>query len=114
LELVTRERERFVVKPNDDYGGAGVMMGSDATDREWKDKITAALDKFYVVQERAPVERVQMPVFDDERIELIEHLVDFDPFLFNNKVEGGIVRLAQTSLSNVSAGGGVTALLVIE
>lgn len=114
LELVTSERERFVVKPNDDYGGAGVLLGSDATDAEWKEKIARVLDKFYVVQERAPVERVQMPVFDDERIEIIEQLVDFDPFLFANKVEGGIVRLSQTSLSNVSAGGGVTALLVVE
>ncbi len=126
-ELIVEERERFVVKPNDDYGGAGVVLGSDVSDAEWKAKIAATEGESYVVQERVAVEHVLMPMFDvsapgDEddanatpgRIELTETLIDFDPFLFANKVEGGIVRLSQSSLSNVSAGGGVTALLVLE
>ena len=40
--------------------------------------------------------------------------IDFDPFLFNGRVHGGLVRLAAQSLVNVSAGGGETALVVLE
>ena len=37
---------------------------------------------------------------------------DCDPFLFLGRVEGAMVRVSSSPLSNVSAGGGVTALLV--
>jgi hypothetical protein len=60
-----------------------------------------------------PVQKVLMPVFSD-RLEMEEMLVDFDPFLFLNEVEGGLVRLSSSSLSNVSSGGGETALLVLD
>jgi hypothetical protein len=41
-------------------------------------------------------------------------LVDFDPFLFRNEMHGGLARLSSSLLCNVSSGGGVTALLVLE
>jgi hypothetical protein len=40
--------------------------------------------------------------------------VDFNPFLFLNRMEGGLVRLSASSLCNVTSGGGQTALLVLE
>ena len=49
-----------------------------------------------------------------DALEWHELNVDFDPFLFRNQVCGGIVRLSPTSLCNVSSGGDVTALLVLE
>ena len=49
-----------------------------------------------------------------DHLEWPEMLIDFDPFLFLNEVEGGIVRLSESSLCNVSSGGGVTSLVVLE
>jgi hypothetical protein len=40
--------------------------------------------------------------------------VDFNPFLFQNEVEGALIRLSTSTLLNVSLGGGQTALLVLE
>jgi hypothetical protein len=40
--------------------------------------------------------------------------IDFNPFLFHNEVEGALVRLSHSSLLNVTAGGGQTALVVME
>ena len=114
VELITRERARFVIKPNDEYGGAGVWLGADATAEEWRARVDEALTKDYVVQERAAVEHIRIATFDQDKVVFAERLIDFDPFLFNNEVEGGIVRLSSTSLSNVSAGADVTALLVLE
>ena len=114
VELILRERERFVIKPNDEYGGAGVFLGADMTTEEWRVRVDEALTKDYVVQERAAVEHIRIATFDQDKVVFAERLVDFDPFLFNNEVEGGIVRLSSTSLSNVSAGADVTALLVLE
>jgi hypothetical protein len=114
LDLLRRERERFVMKPNDDYGGGGVRIGWETEPDEWEEAIRHALAHPYVVQERAPVRKVSLPMFDTESLSRQEMLVDFDPFLFHNRVEGGLVRLSASSLCNVSSGGGEAALLVLE
>jgi hypothetical protein len=114
LDLIRRERERLVLKPNDDYGGGGVRIGWETGPDEWEQAIKHALLSPYVVQERAPVRKVSLPMFDAMQMSREEMLVDFDPFLFLNRVEGGLVRLSASSLCNVSSGGGETALLVLE
>jgi hypothetical protein len=113
IDLLRRERERLVLKPNDDYGGSGVRLGWEVGADAWEEAIKVALKKPYIAQRRAPVLKVSMAVFTDH-VETPEMLVDFDPFLFLNKVEGGLVRLSSSSMSNVSSGGGQTALLVLE
>lgn len=111
--LIQQERQRFVLKPNDDYGGHGVFMGWETSPDEWQAKLTLALDRDYVVQERAALTRVPIPTFGD-RVRIEEMFVDFNPFLFHNEVEGALIRLSTSSLLNVTSGGGQTALLVLE
>jgi glutathionylspermidine synthase len=113
VEILRTERERLVLKPNDDYGGHGVVIGWETDAAEWERAITVALERPYVVQERAPIEKLFIPMFGD-RAHAAEMNVDFNPFLFHNEVEGALVRLSASSLSNVSSGGGQTALLVLE
>jgi uncharacterized circularly permuted ATP-grasp superfamily protein len=114
LDVMRRERARLVIKPNDDYGGHGVQFGWETDEREWEEAITLALQSPFVVQERADVEKVRMPMFTANGLVAEEMFVDFNPFLFLNKVEGGLIRLSLSSLCNVSSGGGETALLVLE
>ena len=114
-DLIRRERERFVLKPNDEYGGRGVRVGWETSATEWDELIEMALkEDLYIVQERAPVRKVGMPVFSTGRLTWEEMTVDFDPFLFNNKVHGGLARMSATALSNVSSGGGETSLVILE
>jgi uncharacterized circularly permuted ATP-grasp superfamily protein len=113
VSLIRQERERFVLKPNDDYGGHGVFLGWEASPEEWQQGISLALDRPYVVQERAALAKVPMPSFSD-RVRMEEMFVDFNPFLFHNEAEGALVRLSSSSLLNVTSGGGQTALLVLE
>jgi uncharacterized circularly permuted ATP-grasp superfamily protein len=111
--LILNERERFVLKPNDDYGGHGVFLGWESSKREWQEAVKAALQRPYVVQEKVVLEKTSIPVYSD-RVYLDELFVDFNPFLFHNEVEGALIRLSANSLLNVTAGGGQTALLVLE
>ncbi|MEO7659863.1 MAG: hypothetical protein ABIV48_09635 [Pyrinomonadaceae bacterium] len=113
LDFVRRERSRFILKPNDDYGGSGIVIGWESTEAEWDAAIEHALTVPYVVQERVPVQKVQFPTYDTEA-KMEELLIDFDPFLFRGKVEGGLVRLSSQSLVNVAAGGGEAAMVVLE
>ena len=113
-EILRTERERLVLKPNDDYGGHGVVIGWECGVDEWEQTIAQAFTRDYVVQERVPVKKVAIPRCSENGVRRDEMFVDFNPFLFQNRMEGGLVRLSASSLCNVSSGGGQTALLVIE
>lgn len=111
--LVLNERERFVLKPNDDYGGHGVFLGWESSREEWQGTVKAALSRPYVVQERVALEKTNIPAYSD-RVYLDELFMDYNPFLFQNEAEGALIRLSASSLLNMTAGGGQTALLVLE
>lgn len=113
IKLIRDQREKFVLKPNDDYGGHGVFLGWETSPDDWERAITLALDRPYVVQQRVPLKKIPMPTFAGG-LHLEEMFVDFNPFLFHNEVEGALVRLSSSSLLNVTSGGGQTALLVLE
>jgi len=113
LSLISKHREEFVLKPNDDYGGRGVLLGWEMNAEDWKAAITNALKKPYVVQERVNGLRTTIPAYSD-RVVLDPMYVDLNPFLFENKVEGALIRLSAGPLLNVTSGGGQTALLVLE
>jgi glutathionylspermidine synthase len=112
-EFLRREREGFLLKPNDDYGGKGIKLGWETSQAEWETALDEALQHSYIVQERVPVGKVTIPAFSDS-IRMESLLIDFDPFLFLGKAEGGLVRLSSQSLVNVSQGGGQTALVILE
>ncbi len=112
VELLQNARERFVLKPNDEYGGSGIYLGWEMSAEEWEDAIAVALARPYVAQQRVPVEKTLFPMFG-EVATATPLIIDFNPFLFDNQVEGGLVRLSARSLSNISSGGGQTALLVL-
>ena len=113
LDLISEYREEFVLKPNDDYGGHGVLLGWETQPEEWNAALRNAIEEPYVVQERVPGQRIKIPTYSD-RVSLDELFIDFNPFLFENEVEGALIRLSGSALMNVSLGGGETALLVLE
>ena len=112
-DLIAKERECLVLKPNDDYGGHGVYIGWETSVDEWAQAINLALQRPYVVQQRVPLNKIPIPTFSDG-LRMEEMFVDFNPFLFHNEVEGALIRLSHSSLLNVTSGGGQTALLVLE
>ncbi|HEX8459170.1 MAG TPA: hypothetical protein VF656_17895 [Pyrinomonadaceae bacterium] len=114
LELIRRRRARFVLKPNDDYGGLGISLGHLATAGEWDDALKAALAADYVVQERVELHREEFPVFDQDGWSLQAMYVDTNPFLFNGKAEGALVRLSGSPIVNVTSGGGETGFVVLD
>lgn len=114
LEFLRRERERFILKPHDDYGGHGIQIGWESSASEWDDVLEKALKECFIVQERADVDKISIPTFTETEASMQKMNVDFDPFLFLGKMEGGMVRLASQSLVNITQGGGETALVVLE
>jgi uncharacterized circularly permuted ATP-grasp superfamily protein len=115
-EFITRNSDRLVLKPNDDYGGHGIYIGWNSDPSEWAAALSHALaNGDYLVQERVKTAREVFPALtDDGRVEFTEQLVDLDPMLFYGKVGSAFTRLSSTELANVSSGGGMVPTFIIE
>ena len=113
-EFILRSQDRLVLKPNDEYGGKGVILGWTVDAHEWEQTLLTALTASYVVQEKVPVPREPFPVLLD-RMHFLDLSVDCDPYLFWGKVGGQLTRLSSSALLNVTAGAGsVVPTYVIE
>ena len=111
---VRRARASLLLKPNDDYGGRGVVFGATATEAEWDEALAGALAGDYVVQEVVELHTEVFPVFGESAWTFQPMYVDTNPFLFRGRVEGAMVRLSGSPVVNVTSGGGEAGLFVIE
>jgi uncharacterized circularly permuted ATP-grasp superfamily protein len=116
-EYLRRHRERFVLKPNDEYGGTGVTLGWETDERAWDEAIARALresDRGWIAQERIAIRRETYPVCEHDHIVERDMLVDFAPYLFRGRVGGFLTRLSASGLANVTSGGGQVPAFVVK
>ena len=115
VSYIGSHKDNFVIKPNDEYGGKGVCLGTESTQDVWNAVIKEALNGDpTVVQEIVPIPRVAFPVVENGKLRYVDMVVDMDPYVFGSKVEGILTRLSSSSLANVTAGGGTTPTFVID
>lgn len=115
LPFVAANRDRLLLKPNDEYGGKGITVGWESDAATWEAALKAALETPFVVQEKVRIAYEPFPALVDGQLVIGERLVDSDPFLFGSSVDGSLCRLSTVTLLNVTAGGGSTVpVFVIE
>jgi hypothetical protein len=109
LPWIAGHREELVLKPNDDYGGAGIVLGWEVDGTAWDSALQRALDEPYVVQRRIDLPRENFPAVVDGRLVYDERIVDTAPFGWGGThVDGMLCRISTSTLVNVTAGGGST------
>jgi len=115
LAFIRANRENLVLKPSDEYGGTGVTLGWETSERDWDEAIERAVSAAkpgqqscaWIVQERIPIRREVFPyITADKNVEFRDMLVDMAPYLFRGKFCGFLTRLSATGLANVTSGGG--------
>ena len=110
-------RDRFVIKPNDEYGGTGVTLGWETSEAGWDAAIARALAeraRGWVAQEKIAVRREVFPICDGGTVTMRAMLVDFAPYVFRGKLAGFLTRLSATGLANVTSGGGQVAAFAVD
>ncbi len=113
LEFARANQQRLLLKPNDEYGGKGIVIGWEVSPDEWTRGLHEALQSPFVVQERVEIAYEDYPSMVDGRVEIGRRLVDSDPFVFGTEVAGCLTRLSTVTLLNVTAGGGSTAPMFV-
>jgi len=103
-------RDRLVLKPNDDYGGKGIVLGWTVDGSAWEAAVRKALTEPHVVQERVNLPTEPFPSMEGGRLHVIDRMLDTNPFVcFGSTVDGCLTRVSTEALLNVTAGGGSTA-----
>jgi hypothetical protein len=107
VPFILEKREQFLLKPNDEYGGKGIVLGWLTEAAAWEREVKAALGATAIVQERAPVPTEPYPSLVGGRVRLIDRMLDTNPYVFyGDYVDGCLTRLSTAALINVTAGGG--------
>lgn len=107
MDYIAQHREHFVLKPNDDYGGAGVVLGWECSADGWQATLQLALERPYVVQEKVRLVEREFPAWVNGALHISKRYVDTDPYVFNgDMIYGCLTRLSPLALLNVTAGGG--------
>jgi hypothetical protein len=106
MDFVWRRREDLILKPNDDHGARGAVMGRECDDGEWSRAVNDALGASFVVQERVGAMREAFPTLSGGQITFEDCHVDFAPYTWlGDNVEGAGVRLSAPAASNGSSDG---------
>lgn len=114
IEFVRANRSKFVIKPNDEYGGKGVTLGFAASESGWDDAIEHASHERYVVQEVVDIHREPFFVKTVDSWELVPTIIDLDPYLNGPLMGGCLTRTSAGNLANVTAGGGTLPMFILR
>lgn len=116
VPFILDHRERLVLKPNDDYGGHGIVLGWTVDVSAWEQAVRVALAEPYVVQERVNLPSEPYPSMIDGKLQWIDRMLDTAPYVSHGAfMDGCLTRISTAALLNVTAGGGSTvATLLVE
>lgn len=109
LPYLAMHQNDFVLKPNDEYGGKGIVLGWEVSGDEWTAALRDALSEPFIVQRRVALPSEPYPSYVDGRVQFLDRMLDTNPYVWNGDyVSGCLTRLSTAALLNVTAGGGST------
>ena len=108
LSFVRDNRERLVLKPASDYGGRGVMLGTETDQDEWE----AAIEEHaevgdFIVQEYVPIPEEMFPTIADGHVQMRLKRFNINPYCIGGRFVGMMTRISDQAVINVAAGGGI-------
>jgi hypothetical protein len=107
VEFIAEHKDQLVLKPNDEYGGKGIVLGWEVDDAAWAEGLRTALREPYIVQERVSLPSEPYPSVVDGQLIVADRMLDTAPYVvYGQYVDGCLTRLSTAALLNVTAGGG--------
>jgi uncharacterized circularly permuted ATP-grasp superfamily protein len=109
IPYILSHKDQLVLKPNDEYGGKGIVLGWTVDQPVWEQAVKQALAEPYVVQQRVNLPYEPFPGYHDGQLHILPRMLDTNPFVaFGDYMHGCLTRISTEALLNVTAGGGST------
>ncbi|WP_338675994.1 hypothetical protein V1460_25745 [Streptomyces sp. SCSIO 30461] len=105
LDLLLRDRDSFVLKPADAFGGNGVVIGREVLAREWEEAVRAGAGKGWVAQEYCRPDHHPVSAFDPAsgEVPLLERPHVISPLLISGAGTGFLTRFARPGGDGVTS-----------
>jgi hypothetical protein len=104
VDRAVEDQRRLVLKPSDDYGGHGVVIGPDVTAAEWREALRLALGAGgYVLQQHIAADPLTMQFLDLATEEVLTAEVPFciATYLFAGRPAGAYTRFSPPGAGGV-------------
>src|SRR5579862_2786971 len=112
IEFILQNRDRLVLKPNDDISDEPSFFGWENDQVQWERAVRQAQRSPYVVQERVEPVKSVFPLFSYGHLEFKEMQVDVHPQAFLGKVAGCSSYVSGGS--GFSSSAGIAPTFIIE
>ncbi len=108
-ELLASPTKTSVVKRGESHGGMHVLLPGVTSDEQWKRGLEAAAGEPWpwIEQELCVIPHVEVVALVDGVATRVPKFVNWNPFMFGGSYAGGIARVSDTPLINISLGGGL-------
>jgi hypothetical protein len=113
-EFILKNREKLVLKPNDDTGDHHAVRGWETDDGAWDRALKRALRAPYVVQEKVESTRVPFPILRYGELEVHDMQVELHPHAYLGKVQGCSTWLSANNGGGFSTITGLAPTFIIE
>ena len=114
LEYIRQNREKLILRPNDDYGDLHSYVGYEHDEGAWARAVREAQMSPYVVQERVRPARTVFPLMTYGHLEFKEMQVDVQPQAFLGKVAGCSSYVSQSGPGSYSPASGFAPTFIID
>jgi hypothetical protein len=112
-EFARKNKDKFIFKPFDQYGGKDVAIGPDLSPSEWDEWIEKTTKNVFVIQEHVAIPVEEYPVVEPE-YRWMGKKINVNFFAYNGIHAGGMVRTSDSSVINISKGGGLTPIIIVH
>jgi hypothetical protein len=113
-EFILKNRERLVLKPNDESTENHVIIGSQSDDSAWEKALKQAMRSPYVVQEVIEPTRATFPVYQYGSVTMRDLRVDVHPHSFLGKVQGCSSWITAETPSGFSTISGLAPTFILD
>jgi hypothetical protein len=114
LEYIKQNREKLVLRPNDDYSDLHAYIGYEHDEGSWARALREAQRSPYVVQERVKPARTLFPLMTYGHLEFKEMQVDVQPQAFLGKVAGCSSYVSAAGQGSYSPASGIAPTFIID
>lgn len=114
IDFLKDEKESLILKPAEGYGGRDVVIGKETRDEDWNATIDRAIKSNWVIQEFVSQPKMTVPVIVNNKVDFAYKWISSSAFICDGKFAGGISRVSDEKVVNVSRGGGLIPMVASE
>lgn len=112
-EFVSKNREQFVLRPDDYSTEQSTFIGYETDQRQWDRALNYALRSRYVVQEYSLVPRDIFPIYQYGNLHMREMQILVQPYVFAGKVYG-VSALLHPASTNATSPAAIAPVFLLE